>query len=565
MVKPQVSQFDVAQFMFRFFLLALIDCIKIIFGQSWKLFFINIIFYFFYLLSTSLLNYSSPRNLIKYSNKSISSKLKFKVNFFFSIILVTNIAELISYLFMNAPLNTQALNALNINAIIKEFSFFLYYFLAILLFCFAINYFPFIKRMIKIPKITFFIHYFTIFYGFLFLMSILKAFHDENNQSLLDSQDYNKWLKKLLYAKFDQKPKILEISSNAKNLILLQLESYPYIYASNPNICPNLYNFSKRFEYIGPIQSVPYSTWSIGATVLLQTGIPQIFPDTDWKFLSKHNINYISEIKGIPDILSSNGYKLQYATKGKNSIMGFNAWILSRNYKRILTTQNDEDLFNFFIDKYLAEMDKDIRNSQKKSKYLVFIVNLESHLPYSKPKWCNLQFPEIEEKQKCFYCIDHLIGKFVNKFLDLKMDEHTLLAVFPDHFPSMLTTNPAIKDLFFLFPGIPKVDPKLKFHADVTYYDFAPTVLDLIGIKKYVPVFPFGRNIYFDQRNLTNISSVDLFSKHPKPDSNDLAIIYKLLHYEKGKLIGSRYDLNRKFKCYNMMKTSWNYSDKPCN
>lgn len=205
--------------------------------------------------------------------------------------------------------------------------------------------------------------------------------------------------------------------------------------------------------------------------------------------------------------------------------------------------------------------DNDIRKSKFKSHYLVFIVNVETHSNYAQPKWCNLSFPNIEQNQRCFFCIDYLVGKFVRKFLELKMFEHTLLAIFPDHVPfarNQFGIEP--KELFFLFPGMEKVDPKLRINYDINYYDFAPTVLDLIGIKQYVPQFPFGRTIY----NPTSEMKNKFIARHHKPDNKVLSIIYKFLHFERGKIVKSKYNLNRKFKCYKENNTFY-YSEIPCN
>lgn len=90
-----------------------------------------------------------------------------------------------------------------------------------------------------------------------------------------------------------------------------------------------------------------------------------------------------------------------------------------------------------------------------------------------------------------------------------------------------------------------KVDNNSKVVDDITFYDFAPIVLDLFGMKKLKPEFPFGRQIY-NKNYLTK----DKFVKHNKPDNNDLSIIYKFLHFERGKNIIPRYNLSRSFKCY---------------
>ena len=79
-----------------------------------------------------------------------------------------------------------------------------------------------------------------------------------------------------------------------------------------------------------------------------------------------------------------------------------------------------------------------------------------------------------------------------------------------------------------------KVDSNLKINGEITYYDFAPTILDMIGIYQYEPEFPFGRVFY---RNTLNnhqkyCTSDICILKHPKPNVDDLAFLYKFIHFE---------------------------------
>lgn len=554
---------DVAQFLFRFLLFSAIEINKLSFGQTNKRFFLNEFFYFIFLLATGT-TINEGENLLATTNLMFKDNFttRLKINILFTIILIINVSELISWLFMKSPLNNQAITAVNIKTIIKEFPNLSYYIFLVVILCIALIFFPFIKHWVKLPKISLILNNFNYIFSFWFLLSIFHDFTNKNKTSLFEENDYTTLIKHKLYEKIDMSAHVVKATKLVKSLILIQLESYSNEFVQNPSVCPNLNNFSKMFEYIGPIYPEPYSTWSTSATILLQTGIPQIIPDTNWNIRGSTNIQYTTNIKGIPDILGSYKYKLQYATRGGNTLMGFDTWVRSRNYKRILTSKNDDDLYDTFTDKYLEIMDNDIRKSNFHNHYLLFIVNVETHSNYAQPKWCNLNFPKIEKNQRCFYCIDYLVGKFVRKFLELKMFEHTLLAVFPDHVPfarNQFGIEP--KELFFLFPGMPKVDPQKKINDDINYYDFAPTVLDLIGIKKYVPEFPFGRTIYNPTIEMEN----KFKTKHHKPDNDVLSIIYKFLHFERGKDVKSHYNLNRTFKCYKEKKNSFYYSDTPCN
>lgn len=549
---------DIALFIFRYMILTIIDIEKTKYGLPSKIFFINIFFYFFFLLSTSVFNtFLFKDSTCKTKLSNILMKLKINICFLF--ILVLDISELVAYIFNKSPINTQAINAISIEKIYKEFPDFTFYIVMVVSICIVLIFLPFYKLIITIPNISLIFTFFNLFFTFTFSLSILHDFRNENNLALLDSNEYSEWLKDLLLKKTDQPPKVLRASNQVKNLILVELESFANEFIQNSVMCPNLNNFSKEFEFISPIYSVPYSTWSTAGAILTQTGIPQILPEYHWKSRSEYNMDYIAQVKGIPDILSSINYKLKYSTNGENSIMGFDKWVKSRNYSRIYTAKDDDDLYSFFTEKYLTEIDNDIRKNN--AKYLLFIVNTNTHSPYNIPKWCNLKFPKIEHAQKCFYCVDNLLGKFVNKFLELKMDEHTLLAFFSDHLPFGSNFNPPVNQLFFLFPGLKKIDPTLKIKDEITYYDFAPSILDLIGIKEYVPEFPFGRSIYIHK----NTSYKTGFNrKHYKPNTYDLALLYKFLHIQKGKNINSTYNFNVKFKCYTETKHLVYYSDTPC-
>ena len=130
----------------------------------------------------------------------------------------------------------------------------------------------------------------------MFILSILRDFTNKNNESLFESDDYTDIIKHKLYEKIDLSANVLKTSGKVKSLILIQLESYSNEFIQNSFVCPNLNNFSKMFEYIGHIYSEPYSTWSTSATILLQTGIPQIIPDTHWDIRGSSNILYTTKI-----------------------------------------------------------------------------------------------------------------------------------------------------------------------------------------------------------------------------------------------------------------------------
>lgn len=495
--------------------------------------------------------------------KKFQIKFDIKINSFFLLILFADITEFVAWFFNKSPFNTQALAAIDIKNIIIQLSAFIPYFIFLFITCILITFLPFYQVIIQIPKV--YIPFTLIDYSllFIFILSILTDFHDSNNKSLFDSSNdiYYSFLRQMLYDKYEMKPKILATSKEPKSLILIQLESYPYEIARDPLVSPYLANFIKRYEVIGPISSQPYTSWSVSGMTVTQTGIPQIYPNPQFYSLApNYDFEFIVDIKGIPDILRSYNYSLQYAVVGKNRIMGFDPWVFGHNYTRIYKAKNDLYLYDYFTKKYLEEMDREIRESNFKKKYLTFIVNVDTHSPYGRPRWCKLDQEYEKEYQRCFHCCDMAVGRFINKFLELKMYEHTLLAVYPDHRPFQID----YKELFILFPGMEKVDQKNKVKGEITYYDFTPTILDLIGFKKYQPECPFGRKIYnnSDESDRKYCINNECIIKHIKPDHNDLTIMYKFIHHEHGKNIKAKFNVSDPFTC-SINGTSY-HSSVPC-
>ena len=400
---------------------------------------------------------------------------------------------------------------------------------------------------------------------FLFIISIIHDFNNSDKNSLFDieSDVYFKFLRERIREHYDIKPKVLSTAKQLKNLILVQLESYAFEFIKKPLISPYLKNFTDQYELIYPINVDKYAINSLGGSSVTQVGIPMICADISWEDMM-YEFNFLNGLQGLPDILNSFNYKMEFAYTTGISIMGFWKWVLSHKYIPIYKAKNDIYLYNYFTNGYFEKIDKRARNSNFKNLSLTYIVNANTHWPYGRPKWCKLPFPQIQEKEKCFHCLDNVLGKFIQKFLDLKMYEHTILVLYPDHPPFDLPQ----KELYIFLPGINKSDYIKNFKGDFSYYDFAPTIMDMIGIKNYIPEFIYGRNIYDPSIQMKNICvNESCFQKHRKPDSNDLTIIYNYLHFERGKDIKKNYDKDRKFKCKienSDGNITYYYSDKPC-
>lgn len=286
-----------------------------------------------------------------------------------------------------------------------------------------------------------------------------------------------------------EKPRIVEKDSRIKNLILYQIESLEN-WAVTPTSMPFLYNLTHRYLTYNNISPVKYAAWTSGAVLLTQCGVPQLVVEYEWFSRQYDSIGIFSSISCISDYLASEGYEKLHYVANPDNINGMDSWKNGKNYSRKLNAKDDLQLTNELIDKFLPEYNVKGENER----YVTWIMNADTHGPYHPPGWCkprNLDESKMRQQHNCF---DMKLEEFVNKFFELKMDRHTVLIIYPDH-PIMVRTIPEPRRLFVLFPGREGGINDKK----MTYYDFAPTVMDSIGMKKIFPGFPFGKSAFSNE------------------------------------------------------------------
>ena len=100
------------------------------------------------------------------------------------------------------------------------------------------------------------------------------------------------------------------------------------------------------------------------------------------------------------------------------------------------------------------------------------------------------------------------------------MYEDSILILFSDHLPYAKKVKDEYNTLFLIFPGIPKKN--MNITREMTYYDFAHTILHLVGITDYSPGFPFGNNIYDQSESIRPL----------KATTQDLRVVYQFMQKE---------------------------------
>lgn len=417
--------------------------------------------------------------------------------------------EVGTWYFYSMPINNQAISSIDINFLLDPMPSTRRYILSLVLFPFLFASLPFKKKYKRISSKYLYDSSLLLMVGvYYYIMRF------QNNLRTVHSKPFAKQDTEISdvdmrFMRFvTTKPRIIRTERKIKNLILLQLESFE-VNGITEVATPFLYNLTRKYAYVDNIMGLPYTTWSTAGTLITQCNIPQIISDMRIKprgrdLLSKYNI-----LPCLPDYLRLLDYELLYSSIGYDRGMGFFDWVKFHGYKRYAHVKSgDHMLFNAFKSKKFMET-YNIRG--EKNRFAHFIITTDSHGPYVPKKGCNPEDTDEPPIRQNFNCVDQVIREFVQKFLDLKMYRHTLLIIYSDHLqPGNFLPEP--RKLFFLFPGM----EKRAFRQNITYHDFAPTLLDELGIKEYEPHFPFGSNVF---------TSSDFTYAAPK----DLALIYDIL------------------------------------
>lgn len=424
-------------------------------------------------------------------------------------ILWIQLFEIGTWYFYSMPINSQALSSIDINFVFDPIPSTRKYILAIIFIPFLLASLPFKKKYKRISSIY--------LYNSSLLLIVAVYYYIvrfQNNLQTVQSKPFTKHDSELSdvdirFMKFvATKPRVIKTLPKLKNLIMLQLESFE-INGITEIATPFLYNLTQKYAYVNNILGLPYTTWTTAGTLITQCNIPQIISDMRIKSRCRDPMSKYNILPCLPDFLRILGYELLYSGIGYDRLMGLYDWIKYHGYKRYIhVNSGDHRLFNRLNTKEFIET---YNKLGEKERFAHFIVTTDSHGPYLPKKGCVPEDVDEPPIRQNFNCVDQVIRKFVQKYLDLNMNRHTLMIIYSDHLqPGNFLPEP--RRLFFLFPGM----EKRKFRQNVTYHDFAPTILDELGIKEYEPRFPFGSNV-FKSENYTYAE--------PK----DLALIYDIL------------------------------------
>ena len=311
-----------------------------------------------------------------------------------------------------------------------------------------------------------------------------------------------------------------------KNLILLEIESLETgaigkFNRRYPKSMPYLSSLTEHAMYFTNMKQQPYTTWSAAGMFVVQCGFPLITNDVWWGVRQHTGFDGYERIGCIPDMLRRVGYKLYSFCSKSCDVMSMKSFMKDRGYivrdvQEHQLTGGDGPLFEMLRTKTLPQL-KD--NGEP---FVIFVVTDDTHFTdHLISATCDdyLARENYPQMLRSFTCVDQMIQKFVERIKELGMDKDTEVVVFGDHFTMSKAKclGPLSQRSLSVFFPLHEQDEgwKIGSSKEATYYDLAPTIMDLLGVDRSPP-FVFGSSLLRPGKGLV-------------PVTNDLKQIYRLV------------------------------------
>lgn len=153
--------------------------------------------------------------------------------------------------------------------------------------------------------------------------------------------------------------------------------------------------------------------------------------------------------------------------------------------------KSDEKLYQYINTKVLPELAKD-----RKTPFTLHVINEDTHPNYYVSEKCAAEHPEWEKLPKFLQtinCFDELVQSLIDRVIELGLMENTHIILYGDHQlygdHRWLPEPRYLATIFPLIPGGANMKP-------IKWYDLPPTILELAGVEKYEPKFPFGASFF---------------------------------------------------------------------
>jgi phosphoglycerol transferase len=310
-----------------------------------------------------------------------------------------------------------------------------------------------------------------------------------------------------------------------KNLVFLEIESMELAYIGRfnrnyPLSMPWLSEITQNYTYFTNFVSQPYTTWSAAGMVVTQCGLPLVVPEVLWPIRRNEKYVGFDHVACIPNILSQLGYQLLAYCSGDCTIMQMKQFMSKKGYSVQDSAEHhklgDSDLFEWLDSPVLPKL-----THPSQWPFALLILTADTHTPFHIRRACNnyLANSKYPKVYRSFTCLDQYLKHFIERFQELGLGKNAEVLIYGDHL-TIGNMNPFIHGQrnLSLFLSLRLQDPqwrRAQFGKTMSYYDFAPTIMDLLKIE-YSPRFPFGESLFGEKSG-------------PVPTITDLQFIYQVM------------------------------------
>lgn len=315
-----------------------------------------------------------------------------------------------------------------------------------------------------------------------------------------------------------------DVKLNNKNIVYIYLESVERTYLDEtlfPGLTPNLHQLEKESLAFTDIQQIYGSGWTIAGMVNSQCGIPLV---TSGRGNSMSSIDgFLPEATCVGDVLSANGYNLNYIGGSSLNFAGKGKFYTSHSFNRIdgldeIVNDLEDPQYrsNWGIyDDSLFEIVKQRFDelSSKDKPFGLFALTLDTHHPKGhESAYCtNIHYANGKEPMlNAIHCADKMIADFVEYIQASDVYDNTVIVISSDHLAMRNTVYKDLqqgsrRNLLMMLGG--GIEPK-EINKPGALIDVAPTLLSVLGAN--IEGFGFGRNLLANEPTFTN--SLDEFN-----------------------------------------------------
>ncbi|WP_133486132.1 sulfatase-like hydrolase/transferase [Aliiroseovarius marinus] len=290
-----------------------------------------------------------------------------------------------------------------------------------------------------------------------------------------------------------------------KNVVLLYLESIERTYMDEdlfPGLTPNLLELEKQALSFTDMTQVTWASWTIGAMVASQCGIPLAGSGAG-------SDEFLPAATCMGDLLRDAGYDMTYMHGSSLEFAGWGTFYETHGFD---TVEGADDLYSALDDPYYKSIwgiyddallkigaERFDTLAARDTPFGLVLLTVDTHHPQGGTVSNTCEGITYGDGENPFlnavHCADHMAGEFIRHVLASPAMEDTVLLVMSDHLArpnSVWDTLEAADRTNLVMAFGAGIEPG-KIDKPGTTFDLAPTFLGLLGAE--VDAMGYGRDL----------------------------------------------------------------------